>query len=314
VTQGALGPESAEIEIASPLAARAATYERAALLVALERKGYGLDDIRFDSRDPEEVGAELGAGRIRLGPRGSLVRGLLVEPRRGVTVYLNVGLFSAVSPLPSYFHHLLAEPHVGERLTTVLRVLDHGLLRAHAAAERLVPLRSSDWERNLTDALVTGSPLYVEGLFRRVFPELRVRVAWRKVRRTLRIDRLALGSATLGKCAFDGYGVFPRQGLEVTLTVPRGEPELVSGPAPGDGGAFAQRTWAQEAKRRLDAYVLPRFSRHPAAFLVRLQVLSSREEARLASARVGEDALPSAPRPFTVVLFEGASARLGQDA
>ncbi len=313
MTEGAPGPESAEVAVTSPLAARAATYELAALLVALERKGHRWDDIHFDSREPEEVGAELGAGRIRLGPMGSLVRGLLVEPDRGVTVYLNVGLFSAVSPLPSYFHRLLADADVGERLTTVLRVLDHGLLRAHASAQGLVPLRRSGWEQNLADALVTSSPVYVEGLFRRAFPELRVRVAWRKVRRTLRIDRLALGSATLGKCAFDGYGVFQRQGLEVTLTVPPGEPELVSGPSVEEG-AIIQRTWAQEAKWRLDRYVLPRFSRHPAAFLVRLRVLSSREEARLASARVGEDALPSAPRPFTVVLYEGPGARLGNDS
>jgi hypothetical protein len=314
VTQGALAPESSEVAALSPVVARAATYELAALLLALERSGHCLDDLRFDSRDPDEVGAELGAGRIRLGPMGSLVRGLLVEPRRGVTVYLNIGLFSAASPLPSYFHHLLAESHLGERLTTVLRVLDHGLLKAHACAQGLVPLRKSDWEPNLTDALVTSSPLYVEGLFRRVFPELRVHVAWREVRRTLRIDRLALGSATLGKCAFDGYGAFLQQGLEVTLTVPHGEPELVSGPSLESGGRIVQRTWAQEAKRRLDSYVLPRFSRHPAAFLVRLQVLGGRAEARLASARVAEDALPSAPRPFTVVLYEGPSGGPGRDS
>ncbi len=303
--------------VLSPLAAQAATYELAALLIALERKGHRLDEIRFDSRDPNEVGAENGAGRVRLGPTGSLVHGLHIEPGRGVTVFLNVGLFSAVSPLPSYFHRLLADTEVGERLTSVLRVLDHGILRARASAHGLVPLRGSDWERNLSEALVESSPVYVEGLFRRVFPELRVRVDWRKVRRTIRIDRLALGSAVLGRCAFDGYGVFPRQGLEVTLTVPHGEQELVSGPA-DDGSELIQRTWAQEAKRRLDTYVLPRFSRHPAAFLVRLRVLGSREEARLASARVGEDALPSAPRPFTITLFEGpserASVRLGRDA
>ncbi len=284
-------------------------YQLTALLTALERMGFSSNDIRFDSRDPDEIGAEGSAGRVRLGPAGALVRGVRFERERGVTVYLNVGLFSAVSPLPSYFHQLIEDREVGEGMTTLLRVLDDGALRSLACAEAFKPSREVVWARRFSEARVSGTPLYVEGLFRQVFPELRVRVEWRAVRRRLRVERVALSSSTLGSCAFGGYGQLIERGLEVTLTVPWEDGEGVLAASGEQDEGLLWRTWAEEARHRLDMYVLPRFARNSTAFVVRLRILGERDQARLAGARLGENSLPTAPRPFTMVLYEGSSAR-----
>lgn len=278
------------------------THDLPGLMGELRRLGVGDHQIFFDSRDPDEVSNVHAGSRIRSGPWGTLVRAVRIdaEPEPRVTIFLNMGLFSAASPLPSYFQRLLGERDVGENLALVLRALDDGLLRARVRAECRDFLRGSRWEEHFDEALVGGSPRYVDRLFRRVFPELRVAVGWRRVPRTLGIDRVALGSATLGSCAFDGRGVFLGQGLDVTLTAPY----ALDG-ATDHGAATRRSTWVQEAKSRLGRYVLPRFRRHPVALSVRLRILERASESRIGVARVDEDAVPVAAPPFSVVLYQG---------
>lgn len=284
----------------------APSYRLPALLQALGR--LGVDRISFESRDPDEASASQLGARVRLGPEGSLVRAVRIDPGpppRAV-VYLAMGLFSAGSPLPGYFQRVLGEPGVGENLALVLRTLDDGLLRARARAECRQFASGSAWEQHLAEALVAASPRYVDQLFRRIFPELRVSVGWRKVPRVMGLDRVALGSATLGSCAFAGRGLVRHQGLEVTLTAAH---DL---PATPENSAAAQReTWVQEAKLRLGRYVLPRFRRRPVALTVRLRILERSAESRVDVVRLAEGAVPLAARPLEVVLYEGRG-RAGQ--
>lgn len=297
-----------EVEPSAPLEISATKHELSALLLALQRAGVSLEDVRFDSRDPEEVGGSREGSRIRLGSSGRLVRGLYWDEsgaRRRATVHLDLGLFSASSPLPSYFHRLLEERGLGENLALLLRVLDHGMLMARARGESREYLRGYPWEARLREVLVNGSPRYLDGLFRRVFPELRVEVTWQMVPRSLGIDRAALGSATLGSCAFDGRGLVLRRGLEVTLTAL----EDLEGSGVLEEIVPEPRGWVQEAKRRLGRQILPQFRARPVALVVRLRILSGRDDARVDLARVGEDAVPTAGAPFGVTLFEGLAGK-----
>lgn len=290
------------------LEALAPSYQLPALLQALQRLGLGRRQISFDSRDPDEASASQVGARVRLGSGGSLVRGVRLDvgpPPRAV-VYLDMGLFSATSPLPDYFQRLLGERAVGENLALVLRTLDDGLLRARARAESREFSGGGAWEQHLAEALVGDSPRYVDQLFRQIFPELRVRVGWRKVPRTWGLDRVALGSATLGSCAFDGRGVVEHQGLEVTLTA-----AYDLGAASEHLAADQRQTWVQEVKRRLGRYILPRYRRRPIALTVRLRILERAAESRIDFARVGEGVVPAAALPFSVVLYEG-KGRAGQ--
>src|SRR5690606_24710030 len=73
----------------------APSYRLPALLQALGR--LGVDRISFESRDPDEASASQLGARVRLGPEGSLVRAVRIDPGpppRAV-VYLAMGLFSA---------------------------------------------------------------------------------------------------------------------------------------------------------------------------------------------------------------------------
>lgn len=281
----------------------ASSYELSALLGMLRRAGVSSRDVRFDSRAPAELGATREGSRVRFGPLGRLVRGIEWTPgdsRPRVTVYLDMGLFSASSPLPSYFHRLLGEQGLGENLALLLRVLDHGLLAARARADALDFLGDCPWEGLLQGALVSRSPRYVDWLFRKVFPELRVKVEWTPVVRPLGIDRAALGSATLGTCAFDGRSLASCRGLEVTLTAQQELDALEP-----VGFSLEPAGWAQEAKRRLRGQILPRFRNRPAAMIVRLLVLDGRRDARIDAARTGEDVMPRSATPVAMTLFEG---------
>lgn len=301
-------PEGKRHDVPAALATLASSYELSALLATLQREGVSLKDVRFDSREPDEVGAGREGSRIRFGPLGRLVRAVdwaQGDERPLVTIHLDVGLFSASSPLPSYFHRLLAEQGLGENLALLLRVLDHGLLAARARADALDYLRDCPWEALLRDALVGGSPRFVDWLFRRIFPELRVRVTWQMVPRRLGIDRAALGSATLGTCAFDGRGLVLRRGLEVMLTTQQD----LEGPG-GPKATAEPGGWVQEAKQRLERQILPRLRGRPVAMVVRLRILDGCRDARIDQARMGEDAMSRSPAPVVVTLFEGlAGAR-----
>jgi hypothetical protein len=285
--------------------ANASRYELGPLLVALELVGVPLSRVYFDGRPVPEHGEQTPLSRPRLAPEGrsvlaARVRGAAGEP--SVVVHLPGGLLGPLSPLPSYFQRLLGEEVLAESLGALLHVLDDSLFRARAryadGKRALFPRGSLD--PRLGEALVNSSPLYVDWLFRQVFPELRVQVARSALARPIQLDRVLLGSVALGHCALDGYTHVAGQSLDVTLTTSfdgwGGSPQS----PPGRG-----ETWAEEVRARLARHVFPQFQRHPLALRVVLRVLASQTQARVASSRVSEALVVTARPPFEFTLHAG---------
>lgn len=284
--------------------ASASRYELGPLLVALERVGVPLSRVYFDGRPVPEGSGRTPLSRPRLAPEGRPVLAARVRVAAGapsVVVHLPGGLLGPLSPLPSYFQRLLGDEVLAESLGALLHVLDDALFRArarHADGKRgLFPRTPVD--PLLSEALVNTSPLYVDWLFRQVFPELRVHVTRSALPRPVQLDRVLLGSVALGHCALDGHTQLVGQSLDVILTTscdwsgPR-----QSLPGPGE-------TWAEEVRTRLNQLVFPQFRRHPLALRVVLRVLASQTQARLASARMSEGVVATARPPFEFTLHAG---------
>ena len=239
--------------------ANASRYELGPLLTALELVGVPLSRVYFDGRPCPEGSGQTPLSRPRLAPEGRSVLAARLRVTGGlpsVVVHLPGGLLGPLSPLPSYFQKLLGEEVLAESLGTLLHVLDDSLFRArarHADGKRALFPRSSV-DPQLGEALVNTSPLYVDWLFRQVFPELSVRVVRSALPRPVQLDRVLLGSVALGHCALDGHTQLAGQSLDVILTTSNdgwcGSP---SNPArPGE-------TWAEEARARLARLVFPQF-------------------------------------------------------
>ncbi len=282
----------------------ATRYDLASLVHALERAGVDRSRIRFDSRSRSRSGGPSDQFAMAGGP--SLVAGLKVDEGKQpeVTVQLNVGLFSACSPLPAYFSQLLLDEPLAHNLVQLLTALDQGLLNARASGadpkRRYLSGRAID--DNLAGALVNTSVVYAEWLFRKVFPELHVEVRRDAVPRRMRVDRVALGSSHLGACALDGNVALPRHALDVCLTVSRDEAVVA---ACATAPAEQERGWITEAKARLERHVLPRFHQRSLSLRVRVRILRSDEQARLDSARVDEAEVAHASSPFVFTIFSG---------
>ncbi len=157
---------------------------------ALEHAGVPLSRIYFDGRPmPQKEGVR---SPVRLAPQGRLVVGARLREDTDpacVVIHVTTGLFGAHSPLPSYFQALLQDEVLVESLGDLLHVLDDSLWRARVsnghARRGLYPMSSID--ADLADASVGTDPLYVDWLFRQVFPELRVVVERSEVPRAVKL-------------------------------------------------------------------------------------------------------------------------------
>ncbi|AUX29121.1 MULTISPECIES: hypothetical protein [Sorangium] len=262
---------------------RARAFDAPALVALLREKLPGLA-IRF-------------RGRASLATQPTLVDGVEFAPDH-VVVTLNLGLRSSTSPLPSYFHELLAHPRAGPALEEILALLDDRLLRDRVdglgpeAAERLLP-RAGDLRRDALALARPASPLALRWILARIYPELGVTVRRAPVRRGMAAEDPRLGQARLGHAALGGEVEVAAPGLDVILTTE-------------ESTTWSGEPWAAEARRRLSAHVLPALRDTGA----HLRVVLVDREARgrldlLGASHLGFEALGRGEPPKATILFEG---------
>lgn len=285
---------------------RAHRFELGPLVYALGQVGVPLSRLYFDARPLPN-----GRGHrhpMRVAPAGRVVFGATLRPgsvesAESVVIHLSQGLFGPRSPLPSYFHSLLSGEVLATTLGDLLYALDDSLWRgrvAHGHARRGLA-RAASSERHLGEATSGTDPLYLDWLFRQVFPELKVEVERISLPRPVRLDSVFLGHVALGHCALSGHTALPTDALVVTLTA-----------AFDSRGGAAERpaaegdTWAREVGLRLRRDVFPLFERRPLSLRVVLRVLASRTQSKVALTRLGEALVVNARPPFEFTLFEGA--------
>lgn len=281
---------------------RAHRFELGPLVYALEQVGIPLDRIYFDGRPLAD-----GRGNrhpMRLAPAGRVVLGATLRPGSvaSVVIHLSQGLFGPRSPLPSYFQSLLSGEVLAGTLGDLLYVLDDSLWRgrvAHADARRGLANANSA-ERHLGEATSGTDPLYLDWVFRQVFPELKVDVQRMSLPRAVRLDSVFLGHVTLGQCALSGNTALPTDAVVVTLTAAFDSRCGAEERAEGAGD-----TWSREVGLRLRRDIFPLFERRPLSLRVVLRVLASRTQSKVAQTRLGEALVVNARPPFEFTLFQG---------
>lgn len=308
MTSGGLGGSARELHPEMTLemvVENAWRYELGPLLAALELVGVPFSRVYFDGRPAPARAGQTPLSQPRLAPEGRSVlaaRVRIAGAEPSVVVHLPGGLLGPLSPLPSYFQRLLGDEVLAESLGALLHVLDDSLFRArarHADRRRSLFPRSA-LDPLLGEALVNTSPLYVDWLFRQVFPELRVEVVRSELARPVQLDRVLLGSVALGQCALDGHARLSGQALDVILTTSFDREGGVR-----ESAAEPTGTMAAEVRARLEQLVFPQFQRHPLALRVVLRVLASQTQAKVASSRLGEALMVTARPPFEFTLHAG---------
>ena len=297
-------------------------FEPRALLRALAESGIDFHRIRFDSHLVSSLRAsgeylaeghgasggegtparQLSEGVPYSGPHPRLFHSLrrCVESQADADVELtsNLGLLSGRSPIPSYFLKYFTHSAVQRPLFELLRLLDHVLIRdrleTFAPEERSESLAAV--QRNLLPLGGVAAPCFVDWLFRRVFPELRVAVRRETAELPLSTARAAVGYSALGAAVLCGGAQARDAAVEVTL-------------ATADA-AFGDGSWRSEAERRVHAEIL----RWLKGFDLTLRVVllsyagSEPEGPSLGNAELDFDALAVAPRPLRTLVFAGSLA------
>lgn len=270
------------------IAARARDFDAPALL-ALLRSAFPGRTLRlraFESASPQRT----------------LVHAVVFDGDE-IAVYLNAGLLSSTSPLPSYFTELLIGRAPDSSLHGLLASLNEVLLglRVEALSPETSP-RLFPWAPGFRRAAVglsaPASPSTLHWIFRAVFPELRVVV--RRSDRALRVPTadVCLGQTPLGRGALGGEAKVPAPGFDVWLRADA--PETLDG-----------RAWGVEGRRRIEALVLPAlaFTGVPLrVLLIELgpaSALALREEIHL-----GFHALAAQAPPHVSVLFDGRASEV----
>jgi len=268
---------------------RARDFDPQALL-ALVRARFPTREIRLRSHPS-------------FGLRPTQVEAVDFEPD-AVIITLNIGLFSSSSPLPSYFQELFTAPHAGAALTRLVAELDHRLLsdRIEGMGPAKSPRFLPDLQRFREDLLQlaqVGSPATLHRVASHLFPELDVSVTRSPLRRRMPIDDPRLGYAALGGAALGGTALVPVQGLDVILrteesTTWNGEP------------------WTAEAKRRIDAHLIPLVEGTGIHLVILLVDFEGRARLSLRQdSAFGYEPLERAKAPQITVLFNGPAPRAG---
>ena len=239
-------------------------FEVPALLDLLDVIGYPPARVEF-------------RGHLSYGPQPTLLRAIEfpnhtaaahVEPKVVVTV--NLGLLSCRSPLPTYFRRFLDDMDTRDGLLELLLLLDRSLLHARLTCDGF-GRTIDDWaesERDFVRSLGLDTPLGLEWLFRRVFPELGVVVRRIADERRLPFDSAALGLCKLGECSFGRLTRIGVHDIEVTLIC---EDATVDG----------ERTWVVEGDRRLRSVVFPLLDEVCMSLTVGFVLLDHRSRAEL---------------------------------
>jgi hypothetical protein len=267
---------------------RIRSFDIPALLDVLVASGYGQAEIEYRSL------------RTTL-HQSHLVHDIqfVHQPRQRVIITVNMGLFSAQSPLPSalmrtmdqldhdrlerfigYFDHLLLQ----ECFSGLYPERNHALLPGwpEAARERLRLLRPT-------------CPSTLHWLFSKVFPEGEVSVRREVRHQQVPAREMRLGTSALGEGdSMGGFASIPTGGVEVKIYC--GEPFSGAG-----------IPWALEARRRLEVELLPLLSETVLMLTVVLELREQEGVLRFERhSHLGYDPLQEAPlEAQQVLLFSG---------
>lgn len=211
-----------------------------ALLQLLYSMGYHQEEIFFKSNFPP------------VSPPSLLEKiEFRVKPIRQVVITINMGLFGALSPLPSYFIRTIENVGGGEiPVLTFLGFFDHNLLQNYLKSiyPELDNSLYPDWESNKRSyfrLLEFHATTFLHRLFQLVFPELGVAVQKSQHKRQIRSGGIRLGETILGDATVLGaYASVALPGFDITLYC---DEEY------GD----KRNTWADKVVKRLYATIFP---------------------------------------------------------
>lgn len=243
-------------------------------------------------------------------PQRTMVQSIVFESDE-IAVYLNAGLLSSTSPLPSYFNELLiGRPH-DSGLHRLLEALNEVILALRVAAlwpeasPRLLPW-VKPWAQTLRRGAVglsaPASPNTLHWIFHSVFPELRVTVRRTDRQYNVALADVCLGQTPLGLGALGGEIGVPAAGFDVWLRAD--DPESLDG-----------RAWAVEGKRRIASLVLPAlvFTGVPLRVLL-LELGPAPALALRNDIHLGFHPLAAKAPPHVSILFDGRTSDVGEDA
>jgi hypothetical protein len=225
------------------------------------------------------------------------------QPRKRIIITVNVGLLSAQSPLPSFMMQTMDQlDH--DRLERFIGFFDHQLLRECFAG--LYPEREGallpGWPEAAKDRLRLMRPTCqstLHWLFRKVFPETELAVRRDVRQQKVSAPEMRLGASALGEGgAMGGFASIPTGGMEVRIFAD--EPICSSGVP-----------WAIEARRRLEADLLPLLSETVLMLTVILVLRDQEGFLRIErQSHLGYDPLHGAPvETRQVLLFSGDTSR-----
>lgn len=189
-------------------------FDIVSLLYILHEMGYRQEQIFFVSQ-------------YDLSSQPSLLRKIEFrdKPQPRVVVFVNIGLLSVQTPLPSYFFHKLDQGFMDvEAFGQFLAFFDQRLLREFILAiyPEINPDVFPDWElakKRFVGMLNLRSSATLHWLFTTVFPELSVQVEKGILSRSVTTRDIVLGKSLLdGNSIFGNKVSTPVHGLIVVLT------------------------------------------------------------------------------------------------
>ncbi|WP_224360574.1 hypothetical protein [Hyalangium versicolor] len=220
-------------------------------------------------------------------------------PRKRVIITVNMGLFSAQSPLPSFMMRTMDQlDH--DRLERFIGYFDHRLLEECFSG--LYPERNSallpGWPEAARDRLRLlrpTCPSTMHWIFTKAFPDAELSVRREVRHQQVPAREMRLGSSALGEGdSMGGFANIPTGAMEVRI--------FCAEPFSSNGSP-----WATEARRRFETDVLPLLSETVLMLTVILVMREQEGILRLERAsHLGYDALQEpASEAQQVLLFSG---------
>ncbi|MHC1724562.1 MAG: type VI secretion system baseplate subunit TssG [Syntrophobacteraceae bacterium] len=215
-------------------------FDIISLLFVLHTMGYPRDQIFFRSH-------------YNLSSQPSLLEKIEFHdtPLPQVIIYVNLGLMSVQTPLPSYFFEKLDQGFLDtEAFADFLAFFDRRLLGKYILSiyPEVNPEVFPDWEmakRQYAGMLNLRSCSTLHWLFNLVFPELGVQVEKAMLSRGLETNDIVLGRSFLdGSSVFGKRTSVPVQGQRVVLT---SDDEVTGTGAP----------WPREIRERMESMIFP---------------------------------------------------------
>jgi hypothetical protein len=215
-----------------------------------------------------------------------------------IHIFVNSGLLSTTSPLPSYFADLLSDPRTADALQEILEAADGALLPRRmasfcAATDGWITREPLGLSRRFFEISRPGSPATLHWLFRSVYPELAVSVRTSVLPGSVPAPETCIGVSALGATTLGGEARVPVAGYEVALSA--------SPPA-----GWTDTDAASFLRPRMRRTILPALA--GTGVFLRVLFVDPDHAGRLAlasSGRLGLDPLGTPRRPFVSVVFEG---------